>query len=112
MGKRIFFIVVALLLIASALAAIPTAIIETMEWIRLHINLIDGLIDGYFKNAFYGYFDYAMIKAPWLSATLNYLAYNISILFDYVFIGLELVGGIAIAIAAVIPDKKKKNKEK
>ena len=112
MAKRIFFIVVALLLIASALAAIPTAIIETMEWARVHFNLIRGIFDGYFKDAFYGYFDYGMIKAHWLSATLNYLNYNISMLFDYVFIGLELVGGVAIAIAAVIPDKKKKNKEK
>ena len=81
MAKRIFFIVVALLLIASALAAIPNAIIESMEWIRMHIYLIGDLFDGYFKEAFYMYFDYGMIKAPWLNATLNYLNYNISILF-------------------------------
>ena len=111
MAKRIFFIVVALLLIASALAAIPNAIIESMEWIRMHIYLIGDLFDGYFKYTFYNYFDYGMIKAPWLNATLNYLNYNISILFDYAFIALELIGGVAIAIAAVIPDKKKKNKE-
>ena len=58
MAKKLLLLVLALLLIVYALFSFVGAFFNTMEWIRVHIDLIGALFNGNVENVFDSMFLY------------------------------------------------------
>ena len=111
MAKKLLLLVLALLLIVYALFSFVGAFFNTMEWIRVHIDLIGALFNGNLENVFDSMFLYyggTALNSPWLSKVINFIAYNMSLVMDYLFALIGLVGGLAIAVCSLASGKKSK----
>lgn len=109
MLKKLLSVVLALLLLVFALFSFVTAFFSTMEWIRVHINLITAMFNGNLESRFYSMFDYGIaLKSPWLASVINFLSYNIALVVEYVVALIAFVGGLAIIAASLSSDKKNK----
>ena len=111
MAKKLLLLVLALLLIVYALFSFVVAFFNTMEWIRVHIDLIGALFNGNVENVFDSMFLYyggTALNSPWLSKVINFITYNMSLVMDYLFALIGLVGGLAIAVCSLASGKKSK----
>lgn len=111
MAKKLLLLVLALLLIVYALFSFVGAFFNTMEWIRVHIDLIGALFNGNVENVFDSMFLYyggTALNSPWLSKVINFITYNMSLVMDYLFALIGLVGGLAIAVCSLASGKKSK----
>lgn len=111
MAKKLLLLVLALLLIVYALFSFVGAFFNTMEWIRVHIDLIGALFNGNLENVFDSMFLYyggTALNSPWLSKVINFITYNMSLVMDYLFALIGLVGGLAIAVCSLASGKKSK----
>ena len=112
MAKKLLLLVLALLLIVYALFSFVGAFFNTMEWIRVHINLITAMFNGNLNDAFDSMFLYyyggVSLRSPWLASVINFITYNMSLVMDYLFALIGLVGGLAIAVCSLASGKKSK----
>lgn len=109
MLKKLLSVVLAILLLVFALFSFVTAFFSTMEWIRVHINLITAMFNGNLASRFYSMFDYGIaLKSPWLASVINFLSYNIALVVEYVVALIAFVGGLVIIAASLSSDKKNK----
>ena len=111
MAKKLLLLVLALLLIVYALFSFVGAFFNTMEWIRVHIDLIGALFNGNLESVFDSMFLYyggTALNSPWLSKVINFITYNMSLVMDYLFALIGLVGGLSIAICSLASGKKSK----
>lgn len=111
MAKKLLLLVLALLLIVYALFSFVGAFFNTMEWIRVHIDLIGALFNGNVESVFSSMFLYyggTALNSPWLTKVINFITYNMSLVMDYLFALIGLVGGLAIAVCSLASGKKSK----
>lgn len=109
MAKKLLLLVLALLLIVYALFSFVGAFFSTMEWIRVHIDLIGALFNGNLESVFDSMFlYYTGLNSPWLTKVINFITYNMSLVMDYLFALIGLVGGLAIAVCSLASGKKSK----
>ena len=110
MLKKLLSVVLALLLLVFALFSFVTAFFSTMEWIRVHINLISAMFNGdleYQFNSMFAYYGVAL-NSPWLAKVINFLSYNIALVVEYVVALIAFVGGLVIIAASLSSGKKNK----
>ncbi len=110
MAKKLISLVLAVLLAVFALFSLVTAFFSTMEWIRVHIDLISALFNGTLNKTFNNMFLYyggARLNSPWLSSVVNFLSYNINVILEYVVALIALAGACLIAFSALSSSKKK-----
>jgi predicted small integral membrane protein len=110
MLKKLLSVVLALLLLVFALFSFVTAFFSTMEWIRVHINLISAMFNGNLESVFNSMFAYygVSLNSPWLAKVINFLSYNIALVVEYVVALIAFVGGLAIIAASLSSSKTSK----
>ena len=112
MLKKLLSVVLALLLLVFALFSFVTAFFSTMEWIRVHINLISAMFNGdleyQFDSMFLYYYGGVSLRSPWLAKVINFLSYNIALVVEYVVALIAFVGGLVIIAASLSSGKKNK----
>ena len=106
--KKIVSLVLAALLLAFALLMLLNVCIMSLEWIRVHINLIEALFDGQLSLVFRNTFANAGVhlEARGFGAFVNYVYYNADLLIKLVIAGISACVGILIGVPIL---KKKEN---
>lgn len=106
--KKIVSLVLAALLLAFALLMLLNACIMSLEWIRVHINLIEALFDGQLSLVFRNTFANAGVhlEARGFGAFVNYVQYNAELLIKLVIAGISACGGVLLGLPVL---KKKEN---